>query len=202
MLPVHWAVCPRTGFLSHAEPGNGYVPGQGFCPLLCLAMAMSQDRDSIPCCAWQWLCPRTGILSHAVLGNGYQCPGTGILFQDSFCSMPRLATAISQDRDSVPCHAWQWPSMLMSLGYQACVALGQTLHVWEGLTWVALLHPTVSNNGNQNQCPAPWIKKPVITWTMDSLSWMVVLSPLVSSTSDTLDSMSVSQARQASNDWR
>ena len=142
--------------------------------------------------------PRTGILSHAVPGNGYQCPGTGILFQDSFCSMLCLAMAMSQDRDSVPCHAWQCLSMFMSLGYQACCLSSDPA----SLTWAALLHPTVSNNRYQNQCPALWVKKPVVTWTMDSLSWMVVLSPLVSSTSDTLDCMSVSQARQSSNDWR
>ena len=149
----------------------------------CTMGSLSQERVFVPCCARQWLCPRTGILSHAVLGNGYQCPGTGILFQDSFWSMLCLTMAINVNVPGLP-----------SL---CCLRSGPA-----SLTWVALLHPTVSNNGNQNQCPVPWIKKPVITWTMDSLSWMVVLSPLVSSTSDTLDSMSVSQARQASNDWR
>ena len=80
MLPVHRAVCPRTGILSHAVPGNGYVPGQGFCPMLCLAMAINVLGQGfcsrtvfVPCCAWQWLCSRTEILSHAMPGNVYQC---------------------------------------------------------------------------------------------------------------------------------
>ena len=144
---------------------------------------MSQDRDSVPFCAWQWLSMSwdrdfvpAQFLFHSVPGNGY-VPG------QRFCPMPCLVMAINVYVPGLP---------------SLCCLRSDPA----SLTWVALLHPTVSNNGNQNQCPAPWIKKPVITWTMDSLSWMVVLSPLVSSTSDTLDSMSVSQARQASNDWR
>ena len=100
-----WArqwLCPRTGILSLAVLSNGYVPGQGFYPLLCLAMAKSQDRDSVPCRAWQWLSMSWDrdfvpgqFLFHATPGNGY-FPG------QRFCPMPRLAMAINVNVPGLP----------------------------------------------------------------------------------------------------